>query len=96
MTRYLISDIFTVITKYIISVLRDLIHLLLFVIANFSLYYFQSSKNILHKYFVFQTVNSKIRNKDSQINQVYLIYAFCVVSANEKNEKNELAVSNLC
>ena len=47
--------------------------------AGFSLSTFEWSKNILHKYFVFHAVNSKTWNKESQINIVYLIYAFCVV-----------------
>ena len=47
--------------------------------ADLSLLTLKWSKNIIHKYLVSHTVNSKTRNKESQINKIYFIYAFCVV-----------------
>ena len=47
--------------------------------ADFSLFTLEWLKNILHKIYIFHTVNSKTRNKESKINKVYLISAFCVV-----------------
>ena len=42
----------------------------------FSLFTIEWLNKILHKYFIFYTVNSKTRDKESQIDKVYLIYAF--------------------
>ena len=50
--------------------------------------------------FIFHTVNSETRNKETQINKVYFIDAFRVIlsslpCASENNEKNELAMGDL-